>query len=104
MSVTLAAVLWLLVGCLLANLPFVLQRRFGFLNGEKTFAFRLLELLLGYGLTLGFGLLLEGRLGAVQSQTWNFYAMTALLFLVMAYPGYVYRHLLRRRSGYGAGR
>jgi hypothetical protein len=100
MSVTLAAVLWLAVGFLLANFPFVAQRRLGILKGPKSFSFRLLELLVGYALTLGFGLLVEGRLGAIQNQTWNFYAMTALLFLVMAYPGYVYRHLLRRRGGH----
>jgi hypothetical protein len=100
MSVTLAALLWLAVGFMLANFPFITQRRLGFLKGPKPFSFRLLELLVGYFLTLGFGLLVEGRLGAVQSQTWNFYAMTALLFLVMAYPGYVYRHLLRRRGGH----
>lgn len=99
MSVTVATLLWLAVGFLLANFPFLVQRRLGFLKGPKPFAFRLLELLLGYFLTLGFGLLLEGRLGAIQSQTWNFYAMAALLFLVMAYPGFVYRHLLRRRGG-----
>lgn len=99
MTVTLAALLWLAVGLILANLPFVLQRRLGFIKGPKPFAFRLLELLIGYLLTLGFGLMLEQRLGALQSQTWNFYAMTALLFLVMAYPGFVFRQLLRRRSG-----
>jgi hypothetical protein len=100
MSVTVAALLWLLVGFLFANLPFVLQRRLGFLGGPKPFWFRVLELIIGYLLTLGFGLALEQHLGSLQSQTWNFYAMTALLFLVMAYPGFVFRHLLRRRSGH----
>ncbi|MEY2776408.1 MAG: hypothetical protein RLY30_506 [Pseudomonadota bacterium] len=100
MSVTVAALLWLLIGFLFANLPFVLQKRLGVLKGPKGFGFRLLELLIGYFITLGVGLALEQRLGALQSQTWNFYAMTSLLFLVMAYPGFVFRHLLRRRSGH----
>ncbi|MFZ9812483.1 MAG: DUF2818 family protein [Burkholderiaceae bacterium] len=42
--------------------------------------------------------MLEASVGRVQSQTWNFYAITALLFVLMAYPGYVWRFLRRRPS------
>jgi len=52
----------------------------------------------GYALVLLIGFGLEANMGAVQSQTWNFYAIAALLFLVMAYPGYVWRYLRRRVS------
>lgn len=99
MSVTAAALLWLVIGCVLANLPFLSERRF-FLTarGDKSFAFRLLELLVGYALTLGLGLLLEGTVGRIQQQTWNFYAITLLMFIVLAYPGFVWRYLKRRST------
>ena len=98
MNVTAAALLWLMVGFVLATWPFLTERRFGLFGAPaKPFWFRLLELLISYGLLLGLGWLLEASVGRIQSQTWNFYAITALLFLLMAYPGYVWR-FLRRRS------
>lgn len=99
MNVEGAALVWLFSGLVLANLPFLTERRFGLLRtDQKSFAFRLLELLVAYGLTLGIGWLLESSVGAISPQTWNFYAMTFLLFLVVAYPGYVWRYLRRQRS------
>lgn len=99
MNVTTAAILWLLVGFILANWPFLTERRFGFLGAaSKPFWFRVLELCVSYGLLLAVGWLLESSVGRVQAQTWNFYAITALIFLLMAYPGYVWRFLRRRRN------
>jgi hypothetical protein len=40
--------------------------------------------------------LLEGRQGVVYPQGWEFYAITYCLFLVFAYPGFVYRYMWRR--------
>ena len=51
---------------------------------------------MGYALTLALGFLLEGAVGRIQEQTWNFYAITLLMFLVLAYPGFVWRYLRRR--------
>ncbi len=97
MSVAAAALLWLVIGSVLANLPFLTERRFLLITrGEKSFIFRLLELLVGYALTLALGFLLEGTVGRIQEQTWNFYAITLLMFLVLAYPGFVWRYLRRR--------
>jgi hypothetical protein len=97
MNVTAAALLWLLVGVVLANWPFLTERRFVFFGATaKPFSFRLFEMLVSYGLLLGFGWLLEASVGRLQSQTWNFYAITVLLFVLMAYPGYVWRFLRRR--------
>ncbi|HLA39718.1 MAG TPA: DUF2818 family protein, partial [Candidatus Glassbacteria bacterium] len=42
--------------------------------------------------------LVEKNLGPVHPQRWEFYATTACLFLVFAYPGFVYRFLWRRRG------
>lgn len=57
---------------------------------------RLLELVAFYLLVGGIGLLLEKRLGQNAPQGWEFYAITGALFLTLAFPGFVYRHLLRR--------
>ena len=46
----------------------------------------------------GIGVLLENKLGDIHSQKWEFYAITAALFVVFAYPGFVYRYLWRRRG------
>lgn len=99
MNVAAAALLWLVIGFVLANLPFLTERRFLLITrGEKSFVFRLLELLVGYALTLALGFLLEGTVGRIQEQTWNFYAITLLMFLVLAYPGFVWRYLRRRSA------
>lgn len=101
MSVWGSAIVWLVMGFVLANWPFFTERQFWVRQppaGQKSFVFRLLELLVGYALVLLVGVGLEANMGAVQSQTWNFYAISALLFLVMAYPGYVWRYLRRRVS------
>ncbi len=82
-----------------ANAPFVFERILFFRRspaGRKAFGWRLLELTLLYLLV---GLLargLEGRQGQVYPQGWEFYAITYCLFLVFAYPGFVYRYMWRR--------
>ncbi len=44
------------------------------------------------------GLLLEKRAGQIAPQQWEFYAVTGTLFVTLAFPGFVYRYLLRRRA------
>jgi hypothetical protein len=90
----------LLVALLAANLPFLSQRVLlvGPRPAHKAFFWRLLELVLMAALTLGAGLLLEARIGQVQPQGWQFYAAFACLFLTLAFPGFVWRHL-RRHHG-----
>ncbi|MGL6204319.1 MAG: DUF2818 family protein, partial [Giesbergeria sp.] len=56
-----------------------------------------IELLVFYFAVGGLALVLEGRVGQVAPQGWEFYAVTAALFLTLAFPGFVYRYLLRRR-------
>ena len=84
-----------------ANLPFLLERRLFVLPPRtegKNLAWRLLELVLMYFTVGGIAWLVEKNLGPVQSQHWEFYATTVCLFLVFAYPGFVYRFLWRRRG------
>jgi hypothetical protein len=81
-----------------ANMPFVNERLLvvGPLRRPKTIAWRLVELALFYGATLGVGLALEARLGQIQPQGWEFYVAMASLFLTLAFPGFVWRYLRRR--------
>jgi hypothetical protein len=57
---------------------------------------RLLELVVFYFLTGGLALVLEQRAGQIAPQTWEFYAITGTLFITFAFPGFVYRFLLKR--------
>lgn len=64
---------------------------------EKPVADRFLEVLLGYVLVGTLGNALELNLGNAFTQGWEFYAVTLALFLVLGYPGFVWRYMLRRR-------
>lgn len=64
---------------------------------DKPVADRFLELLLGYALVGTLGNALELNLGNAFAQGWEFYAVTLALFLVLGYPGFVWRYMLRRR-------
>ena len=56
----------------------------------------MLELFVLYLLVGGVGIAFEGLLGNVFKQRWEFYTITFSLFVVMAFPGFVFRYLLRR--------
>ncbi|HLV29208.1 MAG TPA: DUF2818 family protein [Burkholderiaceae bacterium] len=64
---------------------------------QKSVFVRLLELLVFYGLVLVLGFALEANLGNRFVQGWEFYAITLSLFLVLGYPGFVWRYLMKRR-------
>jgi Protein of unknown function (DUF2818) len=100
--VSLTASVWLVILLALAaaNLPFVSQRLFGLLalRTPKTLAIRLAELLVLYFVVGGVGLLLEQRAGQIAPQGWEFYAVTGSLFATLAFPGFVWRYLVRRPS------
>lgn len=66
---------------------------------QKSFFERLLELLVFYGLVGVLGFALEANLGNRFAQGWEFYAITFSLFLVLGYPGFVWRYLMKRRKG-----
>lgn len=93
-----AAWLVILFAVVAANLPFANERVLvvGPLRHPKRIVWRLGELALLYAITLGVGFFLEGRLGQVQRQGWEFYVAFASLFLTFAFPGFVWRYLRRR--------
>ncbi|HEY1231438.1 MAG TPA: DUF2818 family protein [Ramlibacter sp.] len=101
MSQTASIWLVIVVAFLAANLPFLADRAvLGVwpLKASKSLAVRLAELVLLYLLVGGLGLALERRAGQIAPQGWEFYAVTAALFLTFAFPGFVWRYLLRHRG------
>ena len=96
-----AAWLVILLALVLANLPFFNDKVFALVPlkggaGRKAFPIRLIELIVLYFVVGAIGLGLEGRIGTVFPQTWEFYAITACLFVVLAFPGFVVRYLRKR--------
>ena len=51
---------------------------------------------MGYLLVGGIALSLEKSIGQNAPQGWEFYAITGTLFVTLAFPGFVYRYLLKR--------
>ncbi len=88
---------WIVIvaALLAANLPFFSQRFLGVipLRHGKPLSVRLAELVVLYFVVGGLGLALEHRAGQIAPQGWEFYAVTGALFLVFAFPGFVWRFL-----------
>ncbi|MBZ0105361.1 MAG: DUF2818 family protein [Sulfuricella denitrificans] len=89
----------LVLALVAANLPFVADRLLLLipLKSEKSLIWHLFELMVLYFMVGGVSVLLERRLAPPHSQNWEFYAVTACLFLVFAFPGFIYRYLWRKR-------
>jgi hypothetical protein len=95
------AAVWLVLASALlaANLPFLNDRWLAVIPRAqpKTLGMRLVELIALYLAVGGLGLALEESAGQIHAQGWEFYVTTATLFLTLAFPGFVYRYLLKRR-------
>jgi len=85
-----------------ANLPFLNEAVFGVVayrgGRRKPFPVRLVELIVLYFVVGAIAYGMEARIGNVFMQTWEFYAITGCLFLVLAFPGFVVRYLRKQRS------
>ena len=91
----------IVVALIAANLPFFNHRVLAIgpvLKPRKALIVRLVELIVLYFVVGGLALLLEKRAGQIAPQAWEFYAITGTLFVVLAFPGFVYRYLVRRRG------
>ena len=98
MSVDQAVWLLLVTAMILANIPWILSNRlFLFIKvPNKSFVVNLLEWLLYFILTGIFAYLLESKsMGHVQPQDWEFYAITFFMFIIFAFPGFIYRYNLK---------
>ena len=101
---TQTASIWLIILAALvaANLPFMNERWLvvgpQHASKQKPIWGRLTELVLLYFVVGLMALALERRAGQIYPQGWEFYAITATLFLTLAFPGFVWRYLTKRRS------
>jgi hypothetical protein len=106
-----AASSWLVILLAIAgaNLPFFNDKVFAVfaLKGasaaatdkpwHKPLLVRLGEMSVLYFLVGGIAVALENRIGGIFPQTWEFYAITACFFLVLAFPGFTVRYLHKTR-------
>ncbi len=98
------AAVWLLIAlaAVAANLPFINERLFSvfpvrsFVDGVKPFWVRLIEFLVWFGVIGLIGMLFESMIGNTFNQRWEFYVTALTLFVVLAFPGFILRYLLKR--------
>jgi hypothetical protein len=90
----------LVLAVLAANAPFLSQRwaLIGPRPAHKGLGGRLVELVVAYLLVGALALSFENALGQISPQTWEFYAVTATMFITLAFPGFVYRYLLKHQA------
>ena len=99
MDVSLASWFVILLAVLAANLPFLNERLLALVPLKRTAKpiwMRLAELMVLYAFVGLIAYLLEARVGNAFVQRWEFYAITGCLFLVLAFPGFVYRYLRKQ--------
>ena len=100
MSQTLSIWFVIVAALLAANLPFINHRLLAVVPvaWPKGLAVRLAELVVMYFIVGGIGLLLEKRMGQIAPQGWEFYAVTGALFITLAFPGFIWRYLVKHRD------
>ncbi len=100
MSQTLSIWLVIVAALVAANLPFINHRLLAVVPvaWPKGLAVRLAELVVMYFIVGGIGLLLEKRMGQIAPQGWEFYAVTGALFITLAFPGFIWRYLVKHRD------
>ena len=88
----------ILLALVAANLPWFSDRLFWYFRpaGGKRFRHYLLEWVVMLLLMAVFALAIEYRLqGNIHKQSWEFYVATFCIFLVFAFPGFLYRYQIR---------
>ena len=88
------SVLCTAIAVVMFAIPAWAQRK---LTIKKSFFARLLETSAMYGFVGLLGVGFEASLGSIFPQRWEFYVITYCLFVILAYPGFVIRYLLKRR-------
>ena len=89
----------LLLTLLIANFPFLTQRGFGIIAlKRKRIMHHLVELLIGFFLVGAIAYVLESRSGSVHSQGWAFYVVVVCVYLVFAFPAFVWRYFWQGRN------
>lgn len=94
-----SAVILIVAGLILATLPMLGERNLlgiPMLKQPKAPWLRIVEFLVAYLIWIMLGRFLEAQAGQIAKQGWQFYAVTLLLFVVAAFPGFTWRYLWRR--------
>lgn len=92
----------LILAFVAANLPWFSNKLFYFIplktNAQgKNLAWCLLELIVLYLVVGAIGFYAEhATFGQIAAQGWEFYAVTFSLFLVFAFPGFIYKVLWKK--------
>ncbi|KQQ31840.1 hypothetical protein ASF61_15915 [Duganella sp. Leaf126] len=100
MDVSVASWLVIAIAVAAANLPFFNDKLLAlvparvFVTGKPLWV-RLAEMVVLYFVVGAIGMALEAQIGTRFPQTWEFYAISACLFLVLGFPGYIVRYLRR---------
>ncbi|MDB5773979.1 MAG: hypothetical protein JWP38_112 [Herbaspirillum sp.] len=103
MNVSLYSWAVILLALIAANLPFLNQQLFAVipLNRSEGYVkpiwWRLIELVVLYFAVGGAAYFLESTIGNTFAHHWEFFAISGCLFLVFAFPGYVFRYLYKHR-------
>jgi hypothetical protein len=98
-SATVSVWIVIVAALVAANLPFANNRLFAVvpLRGPKGLGLRLAELVVMYFAVGLLGVALENRAGQIAPQAWEFYAVTGALFITFAFPGFIWRYLVKHR-------
>lgn len=84
----------LLLMLFLANLGWVSDKWLGLFGAVQHLWQRFAELLMAYFIMIGIAVLVERSvMGQVWPQGWEFYSITLALFIVLSFPGFIYRML-----------
>lgn len=98
---------WLLLitAMVLANIPFILGNRLFLLIKvpHKSIVVNMIEWFTYFCITGLFAYLLEKKsMGHVAPQEWEFYTVVLFMFMIFAFPGFIYRYNLKnflKKSG-----
>lgn len=98
-----SAASWLVIAAALvaANLPFFNDKVFALVATRwprKPLFVRLAEMTVLYFVVGLIGFALEAQIGNRFQQTWEFYAISACIFIVLGFPGFIVRYL-RKHHG-----
>lgn len=86
--------LLLLLMLFFANLGWVSDKWLGLFGSVQHLWQRFAELLMTYFIMIGIAVLVERSvMGQVSPQGWEFYSITLALFIVLSFPGFIYRML-----------
>ena len=92
---------FLILALLAANSPWFSERLFyifSLKNATKSIAWCLFELVILYFMVGAVAIYAERSvMGQAYVQHWEYYAITACMFLVFAFPGFVYRYFWKSK-------